>query len=94
MKRKIFGRREVTPEEEAKYAKINKIDGINELYEEYNITNDDILSMVTDMKNYEKYLNSNDNHNGCIDERDIHVSEYIDILLNNREFIRKLTINK
>lgn len=38
----IFGRREITPEEEAKYAKINKIDGINELYEEYNITNDDI----------------------------------------------------
>lgn len=42
MKRKIFGRREVTPEEEAKYAKINKIDGINELYEEYNITKEDI----------------------------------------------------
>ena len=42
MKRKIFGRREVTPEEEAKYAKINKIDGINQLYEEYNITKEDI----------------------------------------------------
>jgi hypothetical protein len=42
MKREIFGRREVTPEEEAKYAKMNKIDEINELYEEYNITNDDI----------------------------------------------------
>lgn len=42
MKRKIFGRREVTPEEEAKYSKINKIDGINELYEEYNITKEDI----------------------------------------------------
>ena len=38
----IFGRREITPEEEAKYAKINKIDGINELYEEYNITKEDI----------------------------------------------------
>ena len=42
MKREIFGRREVTPEEEAKYAKINKIDGINELYEEYSITKEDI----------------------------------------------------
>ena len=42
MKRKIFGRREVTPEEEAKYSKINKIDWINELYEEYNITKEDI----------------------------------------------------
>lgn len=45
----IFGRREVTPEEEAKYAKINKI---NELYEEYNITNDDI-------KNAKEELESN-----------------------------------
>ena len=42
MKRKIFGRREVTPEEEAKYAKINKIDGIKKLYEEYNITKEDM----------------------------------------------------
>ncbi len=40
--RAIFGRREITPEEEAKYAKINKIDGINQLYEEYNITKEDI----------------------------------------------------
>ena len=40
--RAIFGRREITPEEEAKYAEINKIDGINELYEEYNITKEDI----------------------------------------------------
>ena len=40
--RVIFGRREITPEEEAKYAKINKIDGINQLYEEYNITKEDI----------------------------------------------------
>lgn len=52
MKREIFGRRKVTPEEEAKYAKINKIDGINELYEEYNITNDDI-------KNAKEELESN-----------------------------------
>ena len=40
--RAIFGRREITPEEEAKYAKINKIDGINQLYEEYNIAKEDI----------------------------------------------------
>lgn len=52
MKKEIFGRREVTPEEEAEYAKINKIDGINELYEEYNITNDDI-------KNAKEELESN-----------------------------------
>lgn len=50
--RAIFGRREITPEEEAKYAKINKIDGINELYEECNITNDDI-------KNAKQELESN-----------------------------------
>lgn len=50
--RAIFGRREITPEEEAKYAEINKIDGINELYEEYNITNDDI-------KNAKQELESN-----------------------------------
>lgn len=48
----IFGRREITPEEEAKYAKINKIDGINELYEEYNITKKDI-------KNAKQELESN-----------------------------------
>lgn len=40
--RAIFGRREITPEEEAKYAEINKIEGINELYEECNITKKDI----------------------------------------------------
>lgn len=51
MKREIFGRREVTPEEEAKYAKINKIDGINELYEEYNITNDDIKNAKEELEN-------------------------------------------
>lgn len=60
----------------------------------FNITNDDILSIVTDMKNYEKYIDSNDNHNGCLDERDIHVSEYIDISLHIRELIRKIMINK
>ena len=50
MKRKIFGRREVTPEEEAKYSKINKIDGINELYEEYNITKEDIENAKEDLE--------------------------------------------
>ena len=35
----IFGRREITPEEEAKYAKINKI---KKLYEKYSITKKDI----------------------------------------------------
>lgn len=42
MKRKIFGRREVTPEEEAKYAKINKIEGSKKLYKKYSITKEDI----------------------------------------------------
>lgn len=51
MKRKIFGRREVTPEEEAKYAKINKIDGINELYEEYNITKEDMEKAKEELEN-------------------------------------------
>lgn len=50
MKREIFGRREVTPEEEAKYAKINKIDGINELYEEYNITKEDIENVKQELE--------------------------------------------
>ena len=49
--RKIFGRREVTPEEEAKYAKINKIDGINELYEEYNITKEDMEKAKEELEN-------------------------------------------
>lgn len=40
--RKIFGRREVTPEEEAKYAKINKIEEIKKLYNEYHITKEDM----------------------------------------------------
>lgn len=47
----IFGRREITPEEEAKYAKINKIDGINELYEEYNITKEDIKNAKEELEN-------------------------------------------
>lgn len=49
--RAIFGRREITPEEEAKYAKINKIDGINELYEEYNITKKDIEKAKEELEN-------------------------------------------
>ncbi len=44
----IFGRREITPEEEAKYAKINKI---NELYEEYNITKKDIEKAKEELEN-------------------------------------------
>jgi hypothetical protein len=44
----IFGRREITPEEEAKYAKINKI---NELYEEYNITKEDIENAKHELEN-------------------------------------------
>lgn len=44
----IFGRREITPEEEAKYAKINKI---NELYEEYNITKEDIEKAKEELEN-------------------------------------------
>ena len=49
--RVIFGRREITPEEEAKYAKINKIDGINELYEEYNIIKKDIEKAKEELEN-------------------------------------------
>lgn len=40
--RAIFGRREITPEEEAKYAKINKIEGSKKLYKKYSITKEDI----------------------------------------------------
>lgn len=40
--RGIFGRREITPEEEAKYAKINKIEGSKKLYKKYGITKEDI----------------------------------------------------
>ena len=38
----IFGRREITPEEEEKYAKINKIEGSKKLYKKYSITKEDI----------------------------------------------------
>ena len=40
--RAIFGRREITPEEESKYAKINKIEGSKKLYKKYSITREDI----------------------------------------------------
>ena len=40
--RAIFGRREITPEEEARYAKINKIEGSKKLYKKYSITKEDI----------------------------------------------------
>lgn len=49
--RAIFGRREITPEEEAKYAEINKIEGINELYDEYNITKKDIEKAKEELEN-------------------------------------------
>ena len=49
--RKIFGRREVTPEEEAKYAKINKIEEIKKLYNEYHITNDDMKNAKEELEN-------------------------------------------
>ena len=51
MKRKIFGRREITAEEEAKYAKINKIEEIKKLYNEYHITNDDIKNAKEELEN-------------------------------------------
>ena len=44
----IFGRREVTPEEEAKYAKINKI---KKLYEKYSITKKDIENAKQELEN-------------------------------------------
>lgn len=40
--RAIFGRREITPEEEAKYAEINKIKESKKLYKKYSITKEDI----------------------------------------------------
>lgn len=40
--RAIFGRREITPEEEAKYAEINKIKESKKLYKKYSITKKDI----------------------------------------------------
>ena len=62
--RAIFGRREITPEEESKYAKINKIDGINELYEEYNITKEDIENAKQELESnvLEKEQDSQDRH--------------------------------
>ena len=47
----IFGRREITPEEEAKYAKINKIEEIKKLYNEYHITNDDMKNAKEELEN-------------------------------------------
>lgn len=44
----IFGRREITPEEEAKYAKINKI---KKLYEKYSITKKDIENAKQELEN-------------------------------------------
>ena len=49
--RAIFGRREITPEEEAKYAKINKIEEIKKLYNEYHITNDDMKNAKEELEN-------------------------------------------
>ena len=40
--RVIFGRREITTEEESKYEKINKIEGSKKLYKKYSITREDI----------------------------------------------------
>ena len=47
--RAIFGRREITPEEEAKYAKINKIEGSKKLYKEYGI--EDIENAKQELEN-------------------------------------------
>ena len=49
--RAIFGRREITPEEEAKYAKINKIKEIKKIYAEYNITKEDIEKAKEELEN-------------------------------------------
>ena len=49
--RAIFGRREITAEEEAKYAKINKIEEIKKLYNEYHITNDDMKNAKEELEN-------------------------------------------
>ena len=49
--RAIFGRREITPEEEAKYAKINKIEEIKKIYAEYNITKEDIENAKQELEN-------------------------------------------
>ena len=47
----IFGRREITPEEESKYAKINKIEGSKKLYKEYGITKEDISRAKEELEN-------------------------------------------
>ena len=49
--RVIFGRREITPEEEAKYAKINKIEESKKLYKEYGITKEDIARAKEELEN-------------------------------------------
>lgn len=49
--RAIFGRREITPEEESKYAKINKIEGSKKLYKEYGITKEDISRAKEELEN-------------------------------------------
>lgn len=49
--RAIFGRREITPEEESKYAKINKIEGSEKLYKEYGITKEDISRAKEELEN-------------------------------------------
>lgn len=46
-----FGRREIIPEEEAKYAKINKIEEIKKIYAKYNITKEDIEKAKEELEN-------------------------------------------
>ena len=48
--RAIFGRREITPEEEAKYAKINKIEESKKLYKKYSITKEDIENVKQELE--------------------------------------------
>ena len=49
--RTIFGRREITPEEEAKYAEINKIKESEKLYKKYSITKKDIENAKHELEN-------------------------------------------
>jgi len=49
--RAIFGRREITPEEEAKYAEINKIEESEKLYKKYSITKKDIENAKHELEN-------------------------------------------
>ena len=62
--RAIFGRREITPEEEAKYAEINKIKESKKLYKEYGITKEDIARAKEELENnvLEKEQDSQDRH--------------------------------